>query len=147
MPFAWAQLLAAVLAAAVPTLRVEITSALGPSPGLATLQVHLRPTDMALGAYQGSLHYESGALSIMSISAPGKDGTRMFNAADSAKGVVRFAGFTTTGFTGTVALTLVVRPARPLGRAGLVAAVDVAGDVDGKAVAKERLIPARGVRD
>ena len=112
-----------------------------------TLQVHLRPTDLVLGSYQGSLRYEPGSLSIVAVSAPGKDGTRMFNAADSARGVVRFAGFSTSGFTSTEVLTLVVKPMRPLERAGLIAAVDVAGDLDGKAVAKARLIPARGVTD
>jgi len=148
MPFGLplVRLLAAVLAAVVPTLRAEITRAAGPSAELVTLQVHLRPTDLVLGSYQGSLRWKPGSLSIVSVSAPGKDGTRMFNAADSAKGIVRFAGFSTSGFTGTDALTLVVKPVRPLERAGLTVAVDVAGDLAGKAVPKDRLIPARGVR-
>ena len=135
----------ALVATALPTLRAMITASAGATPGTQALVIRLEPRDFVLGAYQGRLEYERGSLQVLSLAASQRDnGTRLYNAADSAKGVIRFAGYTTAGFTSTTVLTLVVRPLKSLAAAKVRVELDVAGDLDGKSIPKDRLIPARG---
>ena len=63
--------------------------------GLATIGVDLQTNQLALGAYQGAISFDTAALTLVSADPPG-DGGRFANA--SGTGVVRFAGFSTTGF-------------------------------------------------
>jgi hypothetical protein len=136
---------ALVVASALPSVRATITQKPGTAVGETVLVVRLIATDMALGSYQGVLRYTPGTLAIVSGAAPRGDGTRMLNLADSAKGVIRYAGFTVSGFAGDTVLTLVVRAPRGIDAATLSAVPDVAGDISGISVPRDRLIPARGV--
>lgn len=135
----------AIVAVALPTLRADLTMSAGPTAGTQLLLIRLEPRDFVLGAYQGRLQYEPGSLQVMSLAASQRDnGTRLYNAADSAKGIIRFAGYTTSGFSSTGVLTLVVRPTKSIDAARVRVELDVAGDLDGKSLPKDRLIPARG---
>jgi hypothetical protein len=86
---------------------------------------------MKVGAYQGTLRFTPGTLEILAVDSPRGDGTYVVNPADSAQGIVRFAGFTVTGFRTDRVLTMRVRPKRPLAQAGVRVLLQVASDVDG----------------
>ena len=137
-------LLAAIAATAAPSVKASITQRAGPNLGEYVLTLRLQAIDMKLGSYQGTMRYTPGSLTIVSAMAPKGDGTRVVNVADSAKGIVRIAGFTVSGFTTQDALTLVVRTTGTLEAANLSAELQVAGDLNGVAVPKDRLLPARG---
>ena len=128
--------------AAPPAVRVVIEESIRDSTGLITLTVRLKATGVELGAYQGKLEFEPGALDIVTATSPRGDGTRMVNAADSTLGVVRFAGYALPGFKDDVAMTLVVRSRGAMAAARVRAALEVAGDVDGVPIAAEAFIPA-----
>lgn len=128
-----------------PSVRASIEAAAPASDGTVQLTVRVVPTGLTLGAYQGSLRFAPGALQLVRVVTPSGDGTRMSNPADSARGVIRFAGYAVNGFMKTEVLTLVVRPVRPLARAEVRAQLDVASDLAGTAVAKAQLYSATGV--
>ncbi|HET8770328.1 MAG TPA: hypothetical protein VFM71_05015 [Gemmatimonadaceae bacterium] len=130
--------------AASPAVRVVIEESIRDSAGLVTLTVRFKATGVELGAYQGKLEFEPGAFDIVSATSPRGDGTRMVNAADSASGVVRFAGYGLPGFKDDMAMTLVVRPRGTMVAARVRAGLEVAGDVDGVPIAAESFIPAQG---
>ena len=131
---------------ALPTLRAHVTASAGTQAGTQVLVVRLEPSDFVLGAYQGRVQFEPGSLQLVSLAASQADnGTRLYNAADTASGIVRFAGYTTSGFRSTGVLTLVVRPTRSLEQAKVRVELDVAGDLEGRSLPHERLVSARGV--
>ena len=136
---------AIVAAAAAPSVKASIVQRGGANPGEFAVTVRLQPIDLTLGSYQGTMRYTPGSLAIIAATTPKGDGTRVVNVADSAKGIVRFAGFTVSGFATQDVLTIVVRPARKLEDANLSADLQVAGDLNGVSVPKDRLIPARGI--
>lgn len=131
--------LAGALAAGQGSARAVVTAAAPAADGSVTLAVRVTARDLALGAYQGSLRYAPGTLEILRVATPGGDGTRVVNPADSAQGIVRFAGFTVSGFRTDTVVTVVVKPRGGLPAARVQAVLDVAADVDGKAIAKEQL--------
>ena len=137
----------ALAASAVPSVKASIVRRSATASGETTLAVVVQPTDLVLGAYQGRFRFAPGSFAIVSVVSPPNDGTRVVNAADSAKGVIRFAGFTinTTGFRTTDVLVIVVRATRPLDTARLAVDLDVANDLQGKAVPPNRITPARGL--
>ncbi len=135
----------AVAVTGSPSVRASIVRTPVAAAGEMALTVRLHPSEVTLGSYQGTLRYTPGAFSIVSATAPKGDGTRVVNVADSAKGLVRFAGFTVSGFATMEVLTIVVRPARALETAGLAADIEVAGDLNGVSVPRDRLVPARGI--
>ena len=63
--------------------------------GRVTVAIDLETHQVELGAYQGALSFDTTALSLVSAD-PASEGGRFANA--SGPGVVRFAGFSTTGF-------------------------------------------------
>lgn len=128
-----------------PSVRASIEARPPAADGTVQLTVRLAPTGLTLGAYQGRLQFAPGSLQVVRVVTPSGDGTRMSNPADSARGVIRFAGYAVNGFTRTEVLTLVVRPVRPFDRAALRAHLDVASDLAGTAVAKAQLHAATGV--
>lgn len=65
------------------------------APGLVTMAVDLETNQVALGAYQGALSFDTTALALVSAD-PAAEGGRFANA--SGAGVVRFAGFSPAGF-------------------------------------------------
>ena len=99
---------------------------------------------MVLGSYEGRMHFDPGALVVDSAYA-GRDGSRFVNAEDAKGGSIRFAGFTTSGFTTQDAVTLIARPLKALDQAHVTASIAVAGDLDGKPVPKEGLLGTSGV--
>jgi hypothetical protein len=136
---------AAVVSAAAPSLRATIEQQRGAHEGETNLIVKATPSGFLLGAYQGTVTFLPGSFTIVNATTPGSDGVRVVNAADSAKGIVRFAGYTLMGFKSNEILTLVIKPKRPLATAYLSATVTVAADLNGTAIPREQIIPARGI--
>jgi hypothetical protein len=136
----------ALVANAAPSVKASIVRRAAGASGETTLAVVLQPTDIVLGAYQGRLRFDPASLSIVSVTTPNSsDATRVMNAADTAKGVVQFAAFTISGFKTQDVLILVVRPKRDLQTARFAVDVDVANDLQGKAIPASQLVPARGL--
>ena len=119
-----------------------------PSPdGTVLVAVRVQPEGVRLGSYQGTLRFAPGSLRVVSVAAPrGGDATRMMNAADTAAGVIRYAGFTVTRFQHDTVLTLRVRPTRAMAQAQLTASVEVAADSAGTRIPRDRLTPSSGPR-
>ena len=63
--------------------------------GRVTVAIDLETNQVALGSYQGAFSFDTAALSLVSADPPAEGG-RFANA--SGAGVVRFAGFSTSGF-------------------------------------------------
>jgi hypothetical protein len=139
--------LIALAAAAVPSVKASIVRRSVAATGETTLAVVVQATELVLGAYQGRFRYDPGSFSVVSAITPSGDGMRVFNAADTAKGVIRFGGYTvsSTGFKSQDVLVLVVRTKRSLDTAKLAVDLDVATDLQGKGVPASRLIPAKGL--
>jgi hypothetical protein len=135
----------ALVATAVPSVKASIVRRSSNTPGETRLAVVVQASELVLGAYQGRFRYEPGSFAIVSAVTPSGDGTRVLNAADSAKGVIRFAGFTVNGFKTQDVLILVVRTSRSFDAAKLAVDLDVATDLQGKAVPANRIVPARGL--
>lgn len=131
--------LAGAIAVMDPSLRAVVQRAPAAADGSVALTVRLEATEMKLGAYQGTLRFTPGTLEVLSVDSPRGDGTRVVNPADSAQGIVRFAGFTVTGFRTDSVLTLRVRPKRALAQSGVRVLLEVASDVDGKALPRAAL--------
>ena len=136
----------ALAATAVPSVKASIVRRSVSASGETTLAIVVQATELVLGAYEGRFRFQPGSFAVVSAVTPG-DGTRLFNAADTAKGLIRFAGFTVSGngFKSQDVLVLVVRTARSLETAKLAVDLDVATDLQGKAVPASRIIPARGL--
>ena len=139
--------LLALAATAVPSVKASIVRRSVSASGETTLAIVVQATELVLGAYEGRFRFEPGSFAVVSAVTPSGDGTRLFNAADTAKGLIRFAGFTVSGngFKSQDVLVLVVRTARSLETAKLTVDLDVATDLQGKAVPAGRIIPARGL--
>ena len=137
----------ALAASALPSVKASIIRRSATASGETTLAIVVQATDVVLGAYQGHFRFEPGSFAFVSVVTPAGDGTRVFNAADTAKGVIRFGGFTvgSTGFRSQDVLVLVVRTRRSLENAKLAVDLDVATDLQGKAVPPSRIVPARGL--
>ncbi|MES2179728.1 MAG: hypothetical protein V4550_17850 [Gemmatimonadota bacterium] len=133
-------------APAVPSVRVAVVRAAESTDKRIVLFVRVDGTGLVLGSYQGHLHFDPAAFVVDSAVA-GKDGSRYVNPADAPKGAIRFAGFTTSGFTSSDAVRIVGRSLKPLAAAKITAELEVAGDLDGKAVAKASLVSATSVTD
>ena len=132
----------AVVLQAVRVQPVVSVGAVAPD-GTVAVTVRVVPTGVVLGAYQGALRFPPGTLRAIEASAPrGADATRMVNAADSADGLVRYAGFTVSGFRHDTVLVLRVRPATTFAPSTLVASLDVAADSAGTRIPRERLAPS-----
>jgi hypothetical protein len=127
-----------------PTVRVVVVRAQTANPASVVLIVRVEGTGLVLGSYQGQFRFDPAAFAVDSSVAMG-DGSRFVNAADAARGIVRFGGFTTNGFTGAEAIRVVGRALKPLEKAGIQAVLEVAGDLFGKPVPKAALIAASGV--
>jgi hypothetical protein len=105
--------------------------------GVATLVVSVDARALELGAYQGRLEFDAERFALLDAEAPhGSDGFRVVNAAEP--GIIRFAGFTTDGFTSPVAVRLRLRGAGELRSSDVALVLDVAGTVDGEAVDRAR---------
>jgi hypothetical protein len=128
----------------MPSVRAGIEQRASARAGEATLAVVIKPTDVVLGSFQGAFRYTPGALSLVSVTIPDGDGTRVFNRIDST-GVIRFAGFTMTGFRSTDVLVLVVKSGKPLADAGLAVDLTVASDLQGTVLPASQLISTRGL--
>jgi hypothetical protein len=137
--------LLALAASAAPSVKASIVRRSVAPSGETTLAIVVQPTELVLGAYEGHFRYQPGSFAVVSAVTPSGDGTRVLNAADTAKGVIRFAGFTVSGFKTQDVLVLVVRTSRNLDDARLAVDLDVATDLQGKAVPASRIIPARGI--
>jgi hypothetical protein len=139
--------LLALVATAVPSVKASIVRRSATVSGETTLAIVVQASELVLGAYQGRFRFEPGSFAIVSAVTPAGDGTRLVNAADTAKGLIRFGGFTVngSGFRSQDVLVLVVRTARRLETAKLSVDLDVATDLQGKAIPASRIVPARGL--
>ena len=115
--------------------------------GTVPVTVRVVPSAVVLGSYQGALRFTPGSVQLRQVTAPrGGDATRLVNAADSTAGLVRFAGYTVSGFRHDTVLTLRVRATRPLDPAAFIATLEVAADSAGTRIPRERLLPSSGGR-
>ena len=134
--------------APTPTVRVRVVRAAESSAERVVMLIQVEAEGVRLGSYQGQLRFDPLVFGVDS-SAAGRDGTRMVNAADAGRGVIRFAGFATTGFTSDVAARLVARVPRSLSAerlsASLEARLDIAGDLDGRPLPKAALVSSSGL--
>ena len=130
---------------AAPMVRVTVVRSRESTARRIVLLVRIEGVGLVLGSYQGRLRYDPSAF-VVDSSTPGRDGSRYVNAADaSSRGWIRFAGFTTTGFTSTDAVRIVGHAVKPLAMAHIAAKLDVAGDLEGKPVPKSGLVAATTV--
>ncbi|CAN5389182.1 hypothetical protein BH09GEM1_BH09GEM1_38880 [soil metagenome] len=132
--------------AALPTqaVRAYVVQEPGATAEKVTLTIHVEARGIPVAAYQGKLEFDADALEIIDASTPGEDGTRIVNA-KAHPGVVKFAGFSAEAFLHTAAVTLVVKPKKPLELANLLATLDVVGEAKGTQVAKEHVLLQKGV--
>lgn len=130
--------------AAAPSVQVSVVRSPQSTAQRVVLVVRVDGKGMVLGSYEGRLSFDPAAFALDSAIV-GRDGSRFVNAAEAKSGAIRFAGFTTNGFTSTDAVTLIGRPLKPLEQSHVMASIRVAGDLDGRAVPKAGLIGATGV--
>ena len=131
---------------AAPSVRTRVEREAGSTDAHTVLTLHVDASGFALGSYQGTMTFDPAVLVVDSVSA-GRDGFRFVNPNAVSKGSVRFAGFTATGFVGTDAVRLVAHRRSSLEKAALVVTLEVAGDVEGRAIAKRALMGSSGIED
>ena len=129
---------------ASPTVRVSVVRSPQSAAQRVVLIVRVDGKGLVLGSYEGQVSFDPAAFAVDSA-VVGRDGSRFVNAGDTKKGAIRFAGFTTNGFTSSDAVTLFGRAVKPMEQSHVVASIKVAGDLDGHAVPKAGLIGATGV--
>jgi hypothetical protein len=122
-------------------VRAYVVQEPGGTANRVTLTIRIQSKDVGVAAYQGRLEFDKDAFEIIEATAPSGDGTRLVNAS-AAPGLLRFGGFAAEKFAGNTAVTLIVRPIKPLEQANLLASLDVAGEPDGTAIQKP-LMPAQ----
>jgi len=129
-----------------PSVRTRVVREVGSTDSHLVLTLHVEASGFALGSYQGSMSFDPAVLVVDSVTA-GRDGFRFVNPNAMSKGSVRFAGFTATGFVGTDAVRLVAHRRSSLEKAAMVVTLEVAGDVEGRAMAKGALMGSSGIED
>lgn len=109
------------------------------------LLVRVEGVGTMLGSYQGRLTFDPSVLVVDSVS-PGRDGSRFVNSTEAARGTIRFAGFAPTGFASNDAVRIVGRLRKAIDSSSVRAALEVAGDIEGRAVPRTALLstPLRG---
>ena len=125
-------------------VRAYVVQEAGATADKVTLTIHVEARGIPVAAYQGKLEFDADAFDIIEASTPGEDGTRIVNA-KAHPGVVKFAGFAAEAFLHTEAVTLVVKPRKPLALANLVATLDVVGESKGIQVPREHVLLEKGV--
>jgi hypothetical protein len=133
---------AAQAPAAAKVAVVVVREQEGPG-GRVVLNIVIRATDVVLGSYQGSFRYDPTVLEVDSATTV-PDGYRVVNTAGAKQGAIRFAGFTTSKFGDDRAVRIVARLRKPIAEARIEASLDVAGDVEGHAIPRGAMTPARG---
>jgi hypothetical protein len=116
--------------------------------GKRQLDVVLELTGTRAGAYQATLNFRPGALTAIEARSRAGDGTRLVNPADSARGVIKFAGYTVTptGFSDSVMVSLTANVVGSLTQAGLSVTLEAVGGADGNPLTKAQILPFGGVR-
>lgn len=133
----------ATAVAEAPSVRLRLVRESASGDRLV-LVLHVEGSGVALGSYQGTMTFDPAVFTVDSAVA-GRDGFRFVNANNLAKGSLRFAGFTATGFKGTDAVRIVARARSPLDNAKIVATLEVAGDIDGRRIADSALQGTKGI--
>jgi hypothetical protein len=126
-----------------PSARAYVVQEPGGLVDRIALTIHVEAKGIPIAAYQGRLQFDVEAFEIIEATTPG-DGTRLVNATTAGRGVVTFAGFSTTEFGNTAAVRLVVRPIKPVAAANLCATLDVVGEANGASLTKDKLVTTRG---
>lgn len=132
-------------AATAAGVHATLTRAADLADGRMVLLLQVEATGLGLGSYQGAVTFDPTQVTVDSAVAPSGDGSRLVNANDAAKGLVRYAGYTTSSFRTGDAVRFVVR-VKSLDAAKFATTLDVAGDVNGTAIAKTLLHGSAGVR-
>jgi hypothetical protein len=116
-----------------PRVQASIVQVKESTPLRIVLLVRVEGKGVMLGSYEGRLRFDPTVFAVDSASVS-RDGSRFVNAADAARGEVRFAGFTTSRFNTTDAVRIVGHASKPLDAAKLTAILVVAGDIDGNKI-------------
>jgi hypothetical protein len=118
--------------------------------GQYTFVVRVVSNGVKMGAYQGEVTFQPGALELVGVETPktGDADFHIVNAANFASGRIKFAAYTTAeSFGGTEALRLKVKTSRSIADAQLAGKLDVAGETTGASVSKTKLLASRGIVD
>ncbi len=108
---------------------------------LATVRIDAH--SLKLGAYQGRLTFDHRNLTLVNVILP-EDGYRFINTEGADQGLIRFAGFTTEGFTHPVAMVLEFESSGSVDLTGVNIELEVIGDIEGSQVEKRRILePAK----
>lgn len=111
--------------------------------GEQTLTVEIEGVRLTVGAYQGRLRFETGALEVARIATPEVDDSRgeyhVVNREATDRGLVRFAAFAVEGFRGSTALTLRFRTHRPVRPGEVEVELDAVATVEGKVIRADRI--------
>ncbi len=137
-------MLVALPSTLTPSAVVTVVRDKTSTPVHTVLMVRVEGKGMVLASYEGRVRFDASVFAVDSATA-GSDGSRFVNAGDASKGVIRFAGFTPTGFKSNDAVRIVGHSTRPIDAAKVTATLEVAGDLEGKPVGKAGLLPATRV--
>jgi hypothetical protein len=108
----------------------------GTQPDEAEIVVRVVGRALSLGSYQGTVTFDTTALSFVSLSTPEHDGEfRIINGEGASGGRIRFAAFTAESLSDDVAFRFKVRIRGSWDAALLRATLDVVGDGGGAAIA------------
>lgn len=101
--------------------------------------VRVNGEGLVLGSYSGRVRFNPREF-VVDSTLVGSDGSRYVNGNEAARGTLRFAGFTTTGFTSDVALRIVGHTTAAGTVPRFSALLDVAGNLAGTGVPRDSLI-------
>ena len=139
------------LARAVPAGAIQMFVQQESSEGSQyTFVVRVVANGVKMGAYQGALTFVPGTLELVGVETPktGNADFHIVNASAFAQGRIKFAAYTTADvFGGSEALRVRVKALKSMNDAQLAGRLDVAGEVSGAPVSKNKLLASRGIYD
>ena len=107
--------------------------------GVTVMRIRIDAQSLELGAYQGRFTFDPEAMEFLEASMP-EDGYRVLNTLRAGEGEIRFAGFTVERFASPVAVELRFRTKRPVEAQDVSVNLEVAGNLLGEAVARDRIL-------
>ena len=126
------------------SVRVNIV-ALPQAQGITVTRLLIDSRSLELGAYQGRFGFDPESLELIDVKMP-EDNFRFVNLNGAPQGEIRFAGFTVTAFESPVALEMTFRRKGDFDIEELIVDLEVAGDVNGNKLARQRILePTRTI--
>lgn len=107
--------------------------------GIAVATLFIEANSLPLGAYQGRFRFDPEAMDLIDVAMP-EGNNRFVNTNGAEAGEIRYAGFTVSEFETDVALVMRFDTRRDLRREDISADLEVAGDIMGARVGRERIL-------